>query len=159
MATSLTRIRLEIIDVPSPCPADWSAMKAVDGERVRFCRHCDKHVYNLSAMSREAAEQLMADQTNAEHFCVRLYKRADGTVVTADCGGRWRAGAMRWAKRWGGPVGVAVSFALSIVGCNESPRPEPTDRVLSGVVVQTVDVQGEPKVPTTQHVDAERPVK
>ena len=53
-------IPLEVIDIPDPCPVDWNDMRG--DERVRFCRHCALHVYNLSAMTRDAAERLVAER-------------------------------------------------------------------------------------------------
>jgi hypothetical protein len=50
---------------------------------VRFCDECEKNVYNLSAMPRAEAERLIAERDGS--ICVRLYRRADGTLLTADC--------------------------------------------------------------------------
>ncbi|MGO8997079.1 MAG: hypothetical protein ACLQVI_27505 [Polyangiaceae bacterium] len=76
---------LEDVRIASPCAASWDDMTG--DARVRFCGRCAKNVYNLSEMTREEAETLLAKSeasTNAK-MCVRLYKRADGTVLTADC--------------------------------------------------------------------------
>ncbi len=72
---------LEDIRIASPCKASWDDMTG--DERVRFCGQCAKNVYNLSAMPREEAELLL--QQKEGNVCVRLYRRADGTVMTADC--------------------------------------------------------------------------
>jgi hypothetical protein len=72
---------LENVRVASPCSASWDEMEG--DEQVRFCGKCEKSVYNLSAMSGEEAEKLIAGATSS--MCVRLYRRADGTVLTADC--------------------------------------------------------------------------
>ncbi|WP_434045650.1 MULTISPECIES: hypothetical protein [Sorangium] len=72
---------LDSLRVASPCPAHWDEMAGDD--RVRFCRTCEKSVYNLSAMPRDEAERLV--RASAGGLCVRLYQRADGTVLTADC--------------------------------------------------------------------------
>jgi hypothetical protein len=72
---------LDRIRVASPCHASWDAMTGDD--RVRFCGECKKDVYNLSAMTRDEAERLLAERAGS--LCVRVYKRADGTVLTADC--------------------------------------------------------------------------
>jgi hypothetical protein len=71
---------LEDVRIAAPCSASWDDMKGDD--RVRFCGKCEKNVYNLSAMPRQEAEALLADRAG---ICVRLYKRADGTVLTEDC--------------------------------------------------------------------------
>lgn len=71
---------LEDVRVASPCGEDWEKMTG--DARVRFCARCEKNVYNLSAMTRAEAEAVLAEN---ESPCVRLYKRADGTVITNDC--------------------------------------------------------------------------
>jgi hypothetical protein len=72
---------LDQIRVASPCQASWEAMEGDD--QVRFCLQCSKNVYDLSGMTREAAERLVQETEGA--ICVRFYRRADGTVLTADC--------------------------------------------------------------------------
>lgn len=52
-------------------------------ERKRFCSLCKLNVYNISAMTLPEAEKLI---TEAEgRVCVRMFRRADGTVITQDC--------------------------------------------------------------------------
>jgi hypothetical protein len=161
--TRPVRIRLELLTVPDPCPADWSAMAAVggDGERVRHCRHCDRHVYDLSALPRAAAERLVADHLSAAvPMCVRMIRRADGTVTTADCRGRWRQSAARWAARWGGPIGAALSVLLAVLGCDAAEKPPtvtmggPPPVAVSGMVATTqpADGDGPTAAPATQPV-------
>lgn len=72
---------LEDVRIASPCSANWDEM--LGNDRVRFCLACEKNVFNLSAMTREEGERLLADQSG--ETCVRLYQRADGTVLTSDC--------------------------------------------------------------------------
>jgi hypothetical protein len=79
------RRRLPLLDqvkVASPCPAKWDDM--VGDDRKRFCLSCDKHVFNISALSREDAEQFLQENAGGE-VCVRYYQRADGTIMTSDC--------------------------------------------------------------------------
>ena len=76
---------LNNIKVASPCPADWNEMYG--DNRKRFCGDCKLNVYNLSGMTRDEAEALII---NAEgRLCVRFYRRADGSVLTADCPVGW----------------------------------------------------------------------
>ena len=72
---------LDNLHIAAPCKAEWDEMTGDD--RVRFCGQCEKNVYNLSAMPREEAEAFLVEREGT--VCVRLYKRADGTVLTADC--------------------------------------------------------------------------
>lgn len=74
---------LQSVRVASPCEASWEGMEAVDGERVKFCLHCAKNVYNLSEMTQGEAEGLLRKYEGK--LCVRYYQRRDGTVLTRDC--------------------------------------------------------------------------
>jgi hypothetical protein len=72
---------LDDVRVASPCDAPWEEMTG--DERVRFCASCGKNVYNLSALPRAEAERLLAEHEGS--ICIRLYRRADETVISADC--------------------------------------------------------------------------
>jgi hypothetical protein len=74
---------LHELQMASPCPASWDQMKGDD--KVRFCGECRLNVYNLSAMGRREAEELVRQREG--RLCVRFYRRADGTVLTQDCPG------------------------------------------------------------------------
>ncbi len=71
---------LDQLRVASPCSAPWDKMVGTD--RARFCGLCEKTVYNVSAMSRDEAEQFLG---TVESPCVRFYQRVDGTILTSDC--------------------------------------------------------------------------
>jgi hypothetical protein len=112
METTTTRkpslpVVLESIRIAMPCSADWDDMSGDD--RVRFCGKCEKNVYNLSAMSREEGEALVQEKEG--RLCVRLYQRADGTVITNDCPVGQRRARLR-ARVWASISGAAASMAL-----------------------------------------------
>ncbi|MGH9900836.1 MAG: hypothetical protein ACRD68_03250, partial [Pyrinomonadaceae bacterium] len=48
---------LDRVRVAAPCPADWERMTG--DHQVRFCGQCERHVYNLSGMTRKEAEALI----------------------------------------------------------------------------------------------------
>jgi hypothetical protein len=78
------RLRLPVLDdvrVASPCKVAWEAM--VGDDQVRRCAVCDKDVFNLSGMTRDDAEAVITAANGT--LCVRYFKRADGTILTADC--------------------------------------------------------------------------
>jgi hypothetical protein len=79
--TMNAEILLNRIVVPTPCPADWNQMRGDD--RMRFCATCRKHVYNFAAMTSDEALGLL--RAHGGDVCGRLYRRPDGTVITADC--------------------------------------------------------------------------
>jgi hypothetical protein len=97
---------LDSVQVASPCDASWEEMTGTD--RVRFCGHCQRNVYYLSAMSRREAEELI--QQREGRLCIRFYRRADGTILTEDCPVGLRAVRRRAALIIGGAA--AVLFAV-----------------------------------------------
>lgn len=98
---------LSTLQVASPCKAAWETMRGDD--RVRLCSSCDRKVYNLSAMTRDAAEQLLRDTRGAS--CVRFYRRRDGTVLTRDCP---RGVIARVAQRAAAAVTALVGIARAM---------------------------------------------
>ncbi len=72
---------LNNVQVASPCSASWDDM--IGDDFSRFCNQCDKNVYNLSALTAEAAIQLVREKEG--NLCGRFFRRADGTLLTADC--------------------------------------------------------------------------
>lgn len=92
--------------VASPCSADWEAMAG--NEQVRFCNQCQLNVYNISAMTRKQAEELIA-KTEGQ-LCTKLYRRIDGTIITRDCPYGIRAIKRRVARS----AGAVLSAILSL---------------------------------------------
>ena len=97
---------LESIRIASPCSADWNGMYG--DERKRFCGECKLNVYDLSGMTRDEAETFLI---NAEgRVCVRLFRRADGTVLTKDCPVGWA----RLKKRLSSAATAVFSLVMSL---------------------------------------------
>ena len=99
---------LRRVRVASPCPVSWEGMEG--GGRVRFCRLCDLHVYNVASLTRAEAESLFARTEG--RLCARLYRRADGTVLTSDCPVGLAAARRRVART----AGAALAAVLSLCG-------------------------------------------
>jgi hypothetical protein len=70
---------LDKIDVQSPCNENWDEMFGND--EIRFCSHCAKNVHNLSAMTRQKAEELVKNSKGG--LCVRYVKNPSGKLVSA----------------------------------------------------------------------------
>jgi hypothetical protein len=85
---------------------------------VRHCRQCDKNVYNLSALSADAAANLFREREGK--ICVRFYRRSDGTMLTEDC----PVGRQRHIRR-GRLAVLATSLAglISLPGCGRDEKP------------------------------------
>ena len=135
-------IRLEVIDIARPCPADWTDMRGND--RVRFCNHCSLHVYNLSAMPRAEAERLVSEAEG--RLCVRMYRRLDGTVITQDCGGGWRLAAKRLGRFARTATAVVLTAALAPLGLTRWLDAAPTDRASESELCVTPPTQQEPAI-------------
>ncbi len=103
---------LNDVRIAAPCPASWAEMKGDD--RARFCGGCEKHVYNIAAMA--AVEAVALIERNEGALCLRLYRRRDGTVLTADCPvGKTIAARSRLRKVAAGAVmGLTVMVAGAI---------------------------------------------
>lgn len=100
--------------VASPCSASWDDMTGDD--RVRMCGKCDRKIYNIAAMTTVEAAKLLRGST--ERTCARMFRRADGTVMTADC----PTGLRAYRKRVGGMVSAAFGLLLGFVSVGYSQR-------------------------------------
>jgi hypothetical protein len=100
-------ISLDLIEIASPCHVSWDEMNG--DERARFCLHCKLNVYNLSEMSRDEAEAFLASREG--RACVRLYRRADGTVLTRDC----PVGVRYLRKRFTRAVAALASLFVALL--------------------------------------------
>lgn len=104
---------LDQIQIATPCDARWEDM--LGDNRVRFCGACTKHVYNLSEMQQEEALALIQEMNG--NLCVRLYRRADGTVLTEDCPVGLLARARQKARRfYAGVIAMSLSLMAGITG-------------------------------------------
>jgi hypothetical protein len=114
---------LDLVQIASPCEADWNAMQGDD--RSRYCGQCQKHVYNLSVMSRPEAEKLVFEREG--RLCVRFFRRHDGTVLTADCPVGLRGVRRRIARSLAAACGLFMailgSTALGSFASRWLPRP------------------------------------
>jgi hypothetical protein len=99
---------LDDIRVASPCHERWDAMTG--DEQSRFCGSCKKNVYNLSSMTREAAEALVHSKEG--ELCVRYFRRTDGTILTADC----PVGVRRKRVKLVAAAGAVTALAAGAVG-------------------------------------------
>jgi len=139
------RGKLEGLRIASPCKANWNDM--VGDERVRFCGQCSKNVYNFSAMTRSEATALVKERTG--ELCVRMYKREDGTVMTADCPVGAKKKVVRRLALVGAGLGAAAAATFfgfgggttQTTGALEATPTLPT--VASATPVATVEETGQ----------------
>jgi hypothetical protein len=87
--TSISLPLLDRVQIASPCTARWEEMSG--DERKRLCAECNLHVHNIADLTRDEAEALLQRSFNPDgsskgiRFCGRLFRRADGTILTQDC--------------------------------------------------------------------------
>ena len=101
---------INTLRIASPCSVGWETMSG--DERVRYCRLCELSVYDFSAMSGGEIRDLIAGSDG--RICGRLYKRADGTILTKDCPVGFRAYQKRAARLAGATLAAVLGlFSVS----------------------------------------------
>ena len=92
--------------VASPCSVGWETMSG--DERTRHCHLCSLNVYNVSALTPAEVENLILKREG--RVCIRMYRRADGTVLTKDCPVGFRAIQKRAARLAGALLAVVLGL-------------------------------------------------
>lgn len=101
---------LDSFTIPVACPVSWDSMHG--DHRTRFCDKCSQNVHDVSELTAAEAVELV---TGCDAIpCLRLFRRADGRVMTADCMTR-RERAWKWLHRRSSLA--AALFALVFLGC------------------------------------------
>jgi len=90
-------------------------------ERVRHCTLCSLNVYNFAEMTREEVRELLVRTEG--RVCARLYRRADGTVITRDCPTGLRAVRQRASRVAAALITALLSLpAFAFGGTSCKPR-------------------------------------
>lgn len=89
--------------IANPCPVDWDKM--IGDEKIRHCNECNKNVYDLSKMTRDKAEALVARFEG--QLCGRFERGADGRILTQE-----NASGAQLIPRRASPVASAVVTAI-----------------------------------------------
>ncbi len=94
--------------IASPCSESWDAMR---GDRhVRHCARCDKDVFDLGGLTRQQIADLL--YLRGADLCARFYRRADGTIMTADCVDARRLRTHRRVAVSVAAAGIATAVAV-----------------------------------------------
>jgi len=129
---------LQNIRIASPCPASWEQMAG--DERVRHCSECKLNVYNLSAMTRVEAEELL--QRREGRLCVRYYRRKDGTILTQDCPRGLRAAAQRLTRIASAALAALMSVSLAAAQTDSKNSAKQTQSDTQETVLSVTVVDG-----------------
>ncbi len=108
-----SKLNLDSIVIESPCKVDWNSMTG--DEKSRFCHQCKLNVYNISEMEDKEIIELFErnSDSNASQLCLRMYKRADGTVIRRDCQIRLRQLKKALIRSVASVVGLTAWFSVS----------------------------------------------
>lgn len=110
------------VRLPSPCSEPWNGMVPVGCNR--HCASCDRIIHDLSSLSLDQAEALLASD---DEVCVRAQVGQGGVVRLADTG----QGTRRMI------AAVGASMALATAACQTVPPEERPNRFeISGTVPQ-----------------------
>jgi len=102
-----TRPGLEHLRVVSSCPKQWEEMEGT--VEKRFCGDCQKHVHNLSAMTRREVDELQ--KATACHLCVHYVPDAHGNPLTLS------ERPATYRIRWGLARALAIAAGVAVVIC------------------------------------------
>jgi hypothetical protein len=90
-------------------------------ERVRHCTLCALNVYNVAEMTAGEVRELLGRSEG--RVCARLYRRADGTVLTRDCPTGIRAVRQQASRAAAAVVAALLSLpSLAFGGMSCKPR-------------------------------------
>ncbi|MFO0726226.1 MAG: hypothetical protein U1E65_20750 [Myxococcota bacterium] len=122
MSPTVASHPLDNIQIARPCEARWEEMSG--DARVRHCQLCKLNVYNLSAMTRPEAMELL--ERTEGRVCVRVYQRADGTVITADCLSHIAAAKRQGASSFAIALALAGTLLAAACGVGAGQPTDPT---------------------------------
>jgi len=82
-------------------------------DRTRHCAECNLNVYNFAAMTGFEIAELLANR-QGRRVCARIYRRADGTMITQDCPKGLRAVIRRVSRVAGAAFAAAMSLNFAV---------------------------------------------
>lgn len=124
---------LQSVEVAALCDAEWDAMEG--DKKKRFCAPCQRFVHNLAELTTAEAEALLLEP---DRVCVRLYRRADGTILTQDC----PVGLRRRKRRRLAAAASALALgALGAMLTKVSPKPPTSNLASTPIPSQPVQTQ------------------
>lgn len=92
-------------------------------DEVRLCSGCDKNVYNISAMSKKRAEEILS----GPHLpCLVITRTQDGRLINDECPGWLRPLRKGWRKTLG--IAVSLLTIFSIGSQTKAQNPQPTTK-------------------------------
>ena len=140
----MKKFDINSMKVASPCGVPWASMTG--DERARHCGECSMTVYNIAELTAAETERLIANSDG--RLCIRLYRRADGTVMTKDCPTGLRAVRRRLAR----VASAAFAAVLGLVTVGYGQKGDPDD---AAVPIRTVRTESPQTAGTVRGVVAD----
>lgn len=110
-------------------------------DRVRHCDQCNLNVYNFAELTRAEIEELVA--TREGSLCARLYKRADGTLITKDCPVGFHIRVRRISRIAGAALSVGMVAVPMVAQTPPTSQPSSVTIRKSGIIgIEVVDQTG-----------------
>ncbi|MDQ1638020.1 MAG: hypothetical protein QOF62_1359 [Pyrinomonadaceae bacterium] len=113
-----TSFDLNNLSVATPCPKAWADM--VGDDRVRFCDQCSLNVYNLAELTEKETQSLILSAGG--RVCGRLFRRADGTVLTKDCPVGLQALRKRISRKTAAVFATLLGLSSTIFAQHQSDK-------------------------------------
>lgn len=105
--------------VASPCSVGWENMSG--DERTRHCEKCSLNVYNISALTAAEVKSLILHREG--RLCIRMFRRADGTILTKDCPVGLRAARKRLTAFAGATLAAVLGLFSISFGQKDENKP------------------------------------
>ena len=109
--------------IEKPCSMQWDHLQG--DEKCRFCQHCQLHVHNLSAMTKD--EQVAVLQAPGERQCITYTAPTNAKPVAASL---WVA--TQTSKGWRRALAamLAAAFSMFATSCRTMGKitPPPSER-------------------------------
>ncbi len=122
---------IQKLRIASPCTVGWDGMTG--DNQVRFCQLCSLHVYNISEMTGAEVNALLLRTEG--RLCARLYRRADGTIITRDCPTGVKAFKRRISRFAAAAFATALS-CCSVVFSQSSKQGEQSSANVTQIKIQ-----------------------
>ncbi len=110
---------LNNMTIPSPCTADWDSM--IGNEQVRFCEHCSLEVHNLSLMTRNEAQRLVARSNG--RLCVRYHYDPAGRPLTLPVRQKLHRIHRRVSRIAAGAFSASLSITSAVAQSSSGSQP------------------------------------
>lgn len=123
---------LSKVTIDKPCTANWDEMAGND--QVRFCRHCDLSVNDLSRMTQAKAEKLV--RRSQGRLCLRIHRDPQGQIVTKDSIERLYSIPRRASRIAAGAFTAMVAMSAGAYAQSSSAEGDVEDRPVAQQTVR-----------------------